>query len=235
MKNETKKRILAFSMTTIIALSLFSIPILAHAAGPLESLFPEDESSSSLGACYKTGNYSLYHIIKLIYGIMQWVWGLSGSLALLMFVWGGVLWLISAGAEEKIKEGKTTLINAVIGIIIIFGSWMLINYVVGTLVSGSGTQQAKIFGDPWNDYKDPTGEGYDDKGCLTIKSLQEQGLLGKAICQSKEDAETACKRCVDDKGVPRKGSLTECDVKKEGDQKEWRCWCIDPDMVHGPK
>jgi hypothetical protein len=62
--------------------------------------------------------------------------GLAGSLALLMFVWGGMQWLISGGSAERIKKGKDTLIWAVLGIVVIFTAYTLVNVLVKALASG---------------------------------------------------------------------------------------------------
>lgn len=62
--------------------------------------------------------------------------GLAGSIALLMFVWGGVQWLISGGKPEMIKKGKDTLIWATLGIVVIFTAYTLVNVLVKALASG---------------------------------------------------------------------------------------------------
>lgn len=63
--------------------------------------------------------------------------GISGSVALLMFVWGGFQWLISAGNPDRIKKGKETLIWAAIGLAVIFGAYALVNAVIKALESGT--------------------------------------------------------------------------------------------------
>ena len=64
--------------------------------------------------------------------------GVTGSFALLMFVYGGFEMLRSAGNQEGVTRGKTILRNAVIGIFIIFGSGYLITYGVAQLRGGGG-------------------------------------------------------------------------------------------------
>ncbi len=95
-------------------------------------------------ACYESGGYSIYHIILLIYNIIQWLLGISGTVALLMFVVGGFYWLVAAGEKDRVKKGQDALINAVIGLIIVFGSWIFVNFVVGLFV-GQTTTTATLF------------------------------------------------------------------------------------------
>ena len=61
---------------------------------------------------------------RLIKGIL----GLSGSIALLMFVYGGVVYLTAQGESERIQRAKNTLIWATMGLAVIVGSYAFLNY-----------------------------------------------------------------------------------------------------------
>jgi len=52
--------------------------------------------------------------------------------------------IISSGKSEEIQKAKTILTNAIIGLIIVFMSWVIINFTVSVLTSGT-----TIFGRPW--------------------------------------------------------------------------------------
>ncbi len=80
-------------------------------------------------ACYP----SLTGIVQTLLSAYTLILGIVGSLALLMFVWGGFQWLISGGSEKRITAGTTTLKNAVIGLLIVFGAWIGVNLIVATL------------------------------------------------------------------------------------------------------
>lgn len=77
----------------------------------------------------------------LIGRAIQAVLGITGSLALLMFVWGGFVWLTSAGVPARIKSGRDTLMWASIGIAVIFGAYALVNFLITSAagVSTGGT------------------------------------------------------------------------------------------------
>lgn len=95
---------------------------------------------------YHGETYGLGAFVQLGVNVMKFIWGIAGSLALVMFVWGGFQWLTAAGEESKVKSGWATLINAGIGMIIVFGSWVAINTVVVFLTSPSGSfDTAKLF------------------------------------------------------------------------------------------
>lgn len=67
--------------------------------------------------------------------------GVTGSFALLMFVYGGFTLLSSGGSEEKVTKGKTIIRNAVIGIFIIMLSGYIVRYAIVS-VRGEGTLQS---------------------------------------------------------------------------------------------
>lgn len=72
-------------------------------------------------------------IPELIGFVIQAFLGISGSLALAMIVYGGFLWLTSAGKPERITKGQQTLLWSVIGLVVIFGANVLANFVISTL------------------------------------------------------------------------------------------------------
>jgi len=52
--------------------------------------------------------------------------GLSGFIALIMIIYGGVQYLISAGNPTAISEAKDRIKSALLGLLIIFASFMII-------------------------------------------------------------------------------------------------------------
>ncbi len=69
--------------------------------------------------------------IRVIIGkVIRAVLGVVGSLALLMFIYGGGLWLTSGGESEKIKKGMDTVLWATIGLVVIFAAYALVNFVI---------------------------------------------------------------------------------------------------------
>jgi hypothetical protein len=62
--------------------------------------------------------------------------GVLGSVTLLVFFYGGFLWLTSAGDAKKVDEGTNIMKWAVIGLVIIFGAFGLVQLVF-RVVNGS--------------------------------------------------------------------------------------------------
>ena len=82
-----------------------------------------------------TSQSSVGTIEGLIGSFIQGLLGLFGALSLLMFVYGGFLWITSAGNMDRVKQGKDTIIWASVAIVTIFTSYAIINFIF-RLVSG---------------------------------------------------------------------------------------------------
>jgi len=70
---------------------------------------------------------------ELVGDIIQYILGFVGILVLVMFIYGGITWMTSAGAPEKIKKGRDTLIWAVLGLGLIFFSYAILKFILGAL------------------------------------------------------------------------------------------------------
>jgi len=76
--------------------------------------------------------------VRIIIGnIIKAALGFTGVIALLMFVWGGFLFLTSRGNMEQVKSGKNTLIWATIGLVVIFTAYTVVNALVAALVTSA--------------------------------------------------------------------------------------------------
>jgi hypothetical protein len=84
-------------------------------------------------------------------------------LGILMFVVGGVFLLIAAGDPGRISEAKKILTATVIGLVIIFLAWIIVNTIVFFVSEGRVPlpgEIGKILGRPWNEIPCPyCGDG----------------------------------------------------------------------------
>ncbi|MBI4427348.1 MAG: hypothetical protein HY569_02625 [Candidatus Magasanikbacteria bacterium] len=75
---------------------------------------------------------------NIIAGAME----IIGSLVLMAFVYGGFLWLTSAGNTEKVKKGLDTMIWAAIGLFLIFGAYAILGLVLKAI--GAKSQSSPV-------------------------------------------------------------------------------------------
>ena len=70
----------------------------------------------------------------LIGKVINAIMGFIGSLALLMFVFGGLTWMTSGGSQEKVKKGKDIVIWSALGLIVIFSAYAITNLIINYAV-----------------------------------------------------------------------------------------------------
>lgn len=93
---------------------------------PAEKKVDKLEVPSTLGDLNKMGNVDIPVLIgKGIKLLMQVI----GTIALLMFVYGGLLWMVSAGNTEKTKKAMDIMLWAGLGVIVILSSYAIVNFV----------------------------------------------------------------------------------------------------------
>jgi hypothetical protein len=70
------------------------------------------------------------HIPDVIGNVILKFLTILAGIALLMFVYGGFLWLTAAGNDKNIQAGRDTLTWATIGLFIIFLAYILVGFVL---------------------------------------------------------------------------------------------------------
>lgn len=104
----------------LVSLALLSAPSLASAA-----------------ATTLTDPLGHVGVNEIVRRLIQGIFGITGSVALLMFVWGGFQWLFSAGEQDRIKKGKETIKWAVLGLTVMLLAYVLVSAVLSILTEGT--------------------------------------------------------------------------------------------------
>lgn len=74
-------------------------------------------------------------IPELIGNLIRTFAGIAGAIALLMFIHGGVMWILSGGNDAKVKNAQVILRNACIGLILIFGAYFFTSAIIGAILA----------------------------------------------------------------------------------------------------
>ena len=78
----------------------------------------------------------------LIKTVIQWMLGIAFGIAVLFLIIGGFWYITSGGNEETAEKGKNTVVNALIGIVIIVLAFVIVSVVANLVGSaGGGTPQ----------------------------------------------------------------------------------------------
>lgn len=77
--------------------------------------------------------------VRVVIGqVIKVLLGLAGVGAFAMFVLGGFQWMFSMGKPEQFTKGKQTMLYALLGLVVLFTSYTLVNFVVSTLTGATG-------------------------------------------------------------------------------------------------
>jgi hypothetical protein len=129
-----KKLLLSASLTPAYLL----LAKLSFAADPVKAtrieLCPQ-AGGNFAGLCNFTPANAIPAIISFIFVIAIIV-------ALFYLIWGGFKWLISGGDKTAVGAAREHIIAAIIGLVIIFLAYFILNILLGFFIPG---QEAKFF------------------------------------------------------------------------------------------
>ncbi|OQA37051.1 MAG: TrbC/VIRB2 family protein [Parcubacteria group bacterium ADurb.Bin326] len=73
-----------------------------------------------------SGGVGVSGVTGLVNQLIKFVLGFTGLLALLAFIYGGILWMSSMGDPKKVEKGKQVMIWSVYGLAVIFASYGIV-------------------------------------------------------------------------------------------------------------
>lgn len=114
-----KKLLASFSSITTVALAL---PQLAYAQNIVEC----DKAGQFKALCELSADKLGTRISQLI----TFAFVIAIIIALAFLVWGGIKWITSGGEKAGVEEARNHVIAAVVGLIIVFLSYFILNLVV---------------------------------------------------------------------------------------------------------
>ena len=121
-----------FFLISIFIFILFS-PLIAFAAGQGAvggPRVPEPVQLPNPLTGKTTFDEKTEGIPTLLGRVINAILGIVGSLALVMFIYGGIIWMTSSGNAEQVTKGKNIVIWATIGLVVIFSAYALVNFVL---------------------------------------------------------------------------------------------------------
>ena len=142
--------ILAFVLGT---LAIFVIPT---------SVFAEIPTSIVPACMNNIGGCTLCDIWPLANNIINFLlFGLAIPVLTVVLIWGGVMWTTAGASPGNIEQGKKIMTSGIIGILIAFAGWLIVDTVIKTLASGGSMIIA------WQDFRP-------DDACINENLKNEQ-------------------------------------------------------------
>ena len=112
---------LAFALSFGIA----ALPTTANASNILTDVCTDNPTSS---ICTNKDTTLSDKIITVVNTLLY----VLGVVAVLMIIFGGILYIVSGGDAANVKKAKDTIMYAVIGLVVAILSYAIVNYVIGT-------------------------------------------------------------------------------------------------------
>ena len=96
-----------------------------------------------LPACTANGDCGLNDIVQMGVNFANFLFGISGAIFLAIFVYAGFKYIFFASNSSEINSSKGMLVNATIGIILMFGASALVTTVYNSFRAGSSGSDAQ--------------------------------------------------------------------------------------------
>lgn len=120
-----KKLVICFLLVFSVALPCFSL-----AQNPADSMKTSADKIYGKENVKKLSTDPVVIIGQLIREILTFV----GIIFFLLVIYGGSLWMFSLGNEDRVKDGKGIIINAAIGLGLIFLSYSITYYLTQMII-----------------------------------------------------------------------------------------------------
>lgn len=193
-----------------LALLLFTVALPALAQES-ESTVSASEAGIMAGVtelCWETGDCSLNDFLQVFVNISDYILGIVGSLALLLFVIGGFYLLASQGESGRVQKGKAYITGAIVGIIIVFVAYIGVQTIESTITRGTIAGSSAEYVPCTFDTEDGTScdvNAVCENGiCTTLCNYQEAG-----VCYS-ESTHGLAPNCSSGAGLCPLGSEEVC-------------------------
>ena len=126
-------KIIIIILTAVFGFSLVSLTPVTYADGVCGTDAPEEVRKAA--GCPETGGNN-DQLKAVITGILNGIIAVSGLVAVVFVVIGGINYMTSAGDTTKLEKAKKTILYAVIGIVITVLAFAIVNFVITNLIGG---------------------------------------------------------------------------------------------------
>ncbi|MDO4902588.1 MAG: hypothetical protein Q4A21_03510 [bacterium] len=126
-----KKGIIILATILMSGIGMVSVPALA--TGGSSAPTTNSAAKSAIDGVNSTGTSSSTNvngIIKTVVGVMMFI---LGALSVIMIIYSGIQYVISAGDSGKITKAKNTLIYSIVGLVVAIFAYAIVNFVLTEL------------------------------------------------------------------------------------------------------
>lgn len=88
-------------------------------------------------------------VLQVIQNLIQFAVSFGVILMVLWIAYAGFSLMVSGGSPEARSQGKTRIMNAIVGILVILSAWLIVDFVMKILYEPNAAFSGGVFG-PWN-------------------------------------------------------------------------------------
>ena len=110
----------------------------ASGSGTPQSSNPLGEGVSEFGGL-NSGVRTDTELIPFIANIIRWTLGLVGTVFFVLVLFNGFKYMTAGGNGQATQQAVAGITNAVVGLVIIMGAFLITNFVTSALTSGGGS------------------------------------------------------------------------------------------------
>jgi len=128
----TKKVIATLAAPTALAFVALFVPTSAYAA-------VSDGAAGGVGAANPGNNVpvTLFGNGSIFNTIVNILLFIIGAISVIMLIYGGIRYTISAGDSGSVTAAKNTILYAIVGLVIAILAFAIVNFVLGSLIPNS--------------------------------------------------------------------------------------------------
>ena len=121
----TKNRIILFSLFLLVILFQFSIICPLEVSAKESELWEKQIGRDEIGMAFDDSRTRPISVQDVIINIIKVFLSFLALIFIIYIIFGGYRWMTAAGNEDRVKEAKAQIKNAIIGTVIIIMSYAI--------------------------------------------------------------------------------------------------------------
>ena len=127
----SKKALVSLAGPTALAVVALFIPTSSASAQSIN-----DGVKAAQGSSTQTNLFGVGGIFTTIVNVLLFI---IGAISVIMLIYGGIRYTLSGGDSGSVTSAKNTIMYAIIGLVIAFLAFAIVNWVLGALAGNAST------------------------------------------------------------------------------------------------
>lgn len=135
MKLLTKKTFVGFAaMLAFAVVTAFAAPVAVNAADCSQGIGGGAQAGVQCSQGANVPSQDLFGNGSIFTTVVNILLFIIGAICVIMLIWGGIRYTTSGGNSSNVTAAKNTIMYAIIGLIIAFLAFAIVNWVLGAIM-----------------------------------------------------------------------------------------------------